>query len=128
MSGATFGWLAAQLARPWLWAALVAAFVLAAALLAEPGGPEQITRLFVRHDGTWAAMQARRTWRVGLDPSFPPFEMLDEAGNPWVMTWTWRGASRRRGGWRSKSWRWASTACSAQCRRGRSTALFGPAL
>lgn len=27
-------------------------------------------------------MQARGTWRVGLDPSFPPFEMLDEVGNP----------------------------------------------
>ncbi len=83
MSGATrsTGWRR-SLARPWLWAALVAAFALAAALLAWAGGPEQITRLFVRHDGTWAAMQARGTWRVGLDPSFPPFEMLDEAGNP----------------------------------------------
>lgn len=83
MSGAarSTGWWR-SLARPWLWAALVAAFVPAAALLAWAGGPEQITRLFVRHDGTWAAMQARGTWRVGLDPSFPPFEMLDEAGNP----------------------------------------------
>ncbi len=83
MSGAarSAGWRR-SLARPWLWAALVAAFVPAAALLAWAGGPEQITRLFVRHDGTWAAMQARGTWRVGLDPSFPPFEMLDEAGNP----------------------------------------------
>jgi len=83
MSGAarSTGWWR-SLARPWLWAALVTAFALAAALLAWAGGPEQITRLFVRHDGTWAAMQARGTWRVGLDPSFPPFEMLDEAGNP----------------------------------------------
>jgi polar amino acid transport system substrate-binding protein len=83
MSGAarSTGWRR-SLSRPWLWAALVAALTLAAALLAWAGGPEQITRLFVRHDGTWAAMQARGTWRVGLDPSFPPFEMLDEAGNP----------------------------------------------
>ena len=66
MSGAarSAGWRR-SLARPWLWAALVAAFVPAAALLAWAGGPEQITRLFVRHDGTWAAMQAR-TWRAGL--------------------------------------------------------------
>jgi len=83
MSGAvrSTGWRR-SVSRPWLWTALVAALALAAALLAWAGGPEQITRLFVRHDGTWAAMQARGTWRVGLDPSFPPFEMLDEAGNP----------------------------------------------
>lgn len=42
------------------------------------------TRLpaFLRRDTTWQAIQERRTWRVGLDPSFPPFEMLDEAGRP----------------------------------------------
>lgn len=39
-------------------------------------------RLFNRTDATWLAMQERGTWRVGLDPSFPPFEMLDENGTP----------------------------------------------
>lgn len=70
----------------WLWAAVAAVVLLVAVLAVWAGGPRplgsRLTRLFVRHDGTWAAMQARGTWRVGLDPSFPPFEMLDEAGNP----------------------------------------------
>lgn len=37
---------------------------------------------FLRRDGTWQTMQQRGTWRVGLDPSFPPFEMLDAEGKP----------------------------------------------
>ena len=37
---------------------------------------------FLRRDYTWQAIQARGVWRVGLDPSFPPFEMLDETGEP----------------------------------------------
>lgn len=40
------------------------------------------TILFTRSDATWAAMQKRGTWRVGLDPSFPPFESLDADGKP----------------------------------------------
>ncbi len=82
MSGAarSTGWWR-SLARPWLWAALVAAFVPAAALLAWAGGPEQITRLFVRHDGTWAAIGAGRGAPAWIQ-AFRPFEMLDEAGNP----------------------------------------------
>ncbi len=69
--------------KPWLWAAALIALVLGGALWAwAAGSPQILTRLFVRHDGTWAAMQERGTWRVGLDPSFPPFEMLDEAGAP----------------------------------------------
>lgn len=39
-----------------------------------------LSRLFSRQDSTWAEMQARRTWQVGMDPSFPPFENLDDAG------------------------------------------------
>ena len=35
---------------------------------------------FFPRDRTWQAMQSRGTWRVGLDPSFPPFEMLDANG------------------------------------------------
>ena len=37
---------------------------------------------FWRRDTTWDAMQRRGTWRVGLDPSFPPFETLDASGRP----------------------------------------------
>lgn len=37
---------------------------------------------FLRRDYTWQAIQARGVWRVGLDPSFPPFEMLDAEGEP----------------------------------------------
>lgn len=35
---------------------------------------------FLRRDTTWHAIQQRGAWRVGLDPSFPPFEMLDATG------------------------------------------------
>jgi polar amino acid transport system substrate-binding protein len=35
---------------------------------------------FFPRDRTWQMMQSRGTWRVGLDPSFPPFEMLDANG------------------------------------------------
>jgi len=38
--------------------------------------------LFTQVDLTWLAMRERGTWRVGLDPSFPPFESLDESGEP----------------------------------------------
>lgn len=38
--------------------------------------------LFKRQDQTWQTMQARGVWRVGLDPSFPPFELLDGNGQP----------------------------------------------
>lgn len=33
-------------------------------------------------DPTWRAIHARGTWRVGMDPSFPPFESLDGDGKP----------------------------------------------
>ncbi|MBX3000668.1 MAG: amino acid ABC transporter substrate-binding protein [Caldilineaceae bacterium] len=39
-------------------------------------------RLFPAPDRTWRTIQERGVWRVGMDPSFPPFEMLDEAGRP----------------------------------------------
>lgn len=38
--------------------------------------------LFPKPDRTWQAMQDRGTWRVGLDPAFPPFETLDASGAP----------------------------------------------
>lgn len=36
--------------------------------------------IFTPTDPTWRAMQQRGSWRVGMDPSFPPFELLDENG------------------------------------------------
>ncbi|MEM7131209.1 MAG: transporter substrate-binding domain-containing protein [Chloroflexota bacterium] len=32
-------------------------------------------------DPTWEKMIQRGTWRIGIDPSFPPFESLDEDGS-----------------------------------------------
>ena len=43
-------------------------------LLLRGGGPAV--------DETWLAMQERGSWRVGMDPSFPPFETLDAEGAP----------------------------------------------
>ena len=37
---------------------------------------------FSPRDWTWQGIQSRKVWRVGLDPSFPPFDQLDEAGQP----------------------------------------------
>lgn len=67
--------------RRWLIVVGVAAIVLGAALAVLA---QDETRLpaFLRRDTTWQAMQERGTWRVGLDPSFPPFEMLDADGRP----------------------------------------------
>lgn len=38
--------------------------------------------LETRRDATWQSMQSRGVWRVGMDPSFPPFQSLDSAGRP----------------------------------------------
>lgn len=61
-------------------AVLVASLIWLARSLDKPGS--LFTRLLFRQDQTWQAMTARGTWRVGLDPSFPPFELLDENGSP----------------------------------------------
>jgi ABC-type amino acid transport substrate-binding protein len=37
---------------------------------------------FLRRDRVWAQIQSTRIWRVGLDPSFPPFEFLNDEGEP----------------------------------------------
>ncbi len=65
-----------ETARTWLpfWVGLLA--ILFGQLL-QPGG-----MLFPKEDATWAAMQASGRWRIGVDPSFPPFEFLDETGQP----------------------------------------------
>ena len=38
--------------------------------------------VFPAQDRTWQTMQRTGVWRVGLDPSFPPFELLDATGKP----------------------------------------------
>ena len=61
---------ARRLARqPWTWIAL-AGLILALALL-RPG------LLGGSRDSTWARIQQTGVWRVGMDPSFPPFENYD---------------------------------------------------
>lgn len=64
----------------WLLVAGMALAILLAATLLFFLAPETIRLL--RRDSTWRAMQSTGVWRVGMDPSFPPFEMLDSAGRP----------------------------------------------
>lgn len=61
----------------WIWTALGLGLVLIGVLL-QPAAMQ----IFPFGDRTWQTVQARGVWRVGLDPSFPPFEMLDSAGKP----------------------------------------------
>lgn len=49
------------------------------ALLFAPPSISPVS-LLPAQDATWKAMQTRGTWRVGMDPSFPPFEELSEEG------------------------------------------------
>lgn len=63
--------------RRWAWiGGALLLLLLVIALL--PDGPA--ARL-LRQDATWHAMEQHGVWRVGVDPSFPPFETLDDAGN-----------------------------------------------
>ncbi|MCX6045400.1 MAG: transporter substrate-binding domain-containing protein [Chloroflexi bacterium] len=39
-------------------------------------------QIFPPEDRTWQTMQASGVWRIGTDPSFPPFEQLDANGQP----------------------------------------------
>lgn len=54
---------------------LVALIAVAVVVWLAPG-----TLPFLRIDTTWRTMGANGVWRVGMDPSFPPFETLDDAG------------------------------------------------
>lgn len=65
----------------WFWGAVLVAVIIALAFILW-SDDSLVTRLFTGQDQTWAAMEQRGVWRVGLDPSFPPFEMLDEHGKP----------------------------------------------
>lgn len=67
--------------RRWLVAAGATAVLLAIGLVVFAQDERRLPS-FLRRDTTWQAMQERGTWRVGLDPSFPPFEMLDQEGRP----------------------------------------------
>ena len=60
---------------------IISALLLGVGLLWAFLGGNPVARL-LRQDRTWQAMQARGAWRVGMDPSFPPFELLDETGKP----------------------------------------------
>jgi polar amino acid transport system substrate-binding protein len=66
----------------WLALAVLVLVTGLAAALALAGGEEGLTQFFARRDLVWAQMQEHRTFRVGLDPSFPPFEALDDGGVP----------------------------------------------
>jgi ABC-type amino acid transport substrate-binding protein len=64
---------ARPLGRPWFWLALAAVAVAVAV-----GG-----LLWERRDATSARIRESGVWRVGMDPSFPPFESIDPAtGRP----------------------------------------------
>lgn len=68
--------------RWWFWGGgLLIIGVLLLAWLAWPGSGSPLARLLLG-DLTWQQMQRQKTWRVGLDPSFPPFEFLDADGAP----------------------------------------------
>ncbi|MCB0114542.1 MAG: amino acid ABC transporter substrate-binding protein [Caldilineaceae bacterium] len=64
--------------RNWLLGALIAAALII--LIAVLWQRDVIN--FAGADRTWLAIQERGTWRVGMDPSFPPFELLDDDGAP----------------------------------------------
>ncbi|MCY4081240.1 MAG: transporter substrate-binding domain-containing protein [Caldilineaceae bacterium] len=61
--------------RARLWIAIcIAALAVGGWLILRTSGPAV--------DETWLKMQERGSWRVGMDPSFPPFETLDAEGAP----------------------------------------------
>ncbi|MBX3014531.1 MAG: amino acid ABC transporter substrate-binding protein [Caldilineaceae bacterium] len=62
------------------WLSLLLIVALLTLLAMALWAPETIRLL--RRDNTWRTMQAKGIWRVGMDPSFPPFESLDAAGKP----------------------------------------------
>lgn len=64
----------------WLLGSGLALLIILVATLLWFFAPETIR--FLRRDTTWRTMQANGVWRVGMDPSFPPFEQLDSAGKP----------------------------------------------
>ncbi len=70
-----------QLRFRWLMVGAIVA-ILAIVITLSMRGQDIVSRFFTSADHTWASMQNRGVWRIGLDPSFPPFEMLDSTGAP----------------------------------------------
>lgn len=70
------GWLPLSASRTRAWAFLIGLFLLLLAILLvwQVAGQPQ--------DRFWDRIQATGRWRVGMDPSFPPFESLDAGGQP----------------------------------------------
>jgi len=70
----TNSWWVRRAGGRWPWIAVVLLLVAAAALIwravQEP------------EDRVWSRIERTGTWRVGMDPSFPPFEILDGMGEP----------------------------------------------
>ena len=68
--------------RTWFWIGGAALLVLVGGALWWGGGDGGGLSAILRRDLTWQRIQDRGVWRVGMDPSFPPFETLDEDGKP----------------------------------------------
>ncbi len=68
------------MSKPMRWLLVAVSGLLLMVLLAVVFFPDSVPLL--RRDQTWRAMQANGIWRVGMDPSFPPFETLDATGQP----------------------------------------------
>ncbi len=66
--------------RRWVLGLLLGGLLLAALWGGVVGEQSHLLLPFLRQDTTWQAIQQRGLWRVGLDPSFPPFELLDATG------------------------------------------------
>lgn len=73
-----------MIGRRWLWLVAGLTTIIGAMGVAWllTAGQDAALLPFLRRDYTWQTIQERGVWRVGLDPSFPPFEMLDETGEP----------------------------------------------
>lgn len=70
--------LRTRIPLPWLLVGLALLLVmLVAALFGRSAG-----LALLRRDRVWDRIQTTGQWRVGLDASFPPFEDLDDAGQP----------------------------------------------
>ena len=66
--------------RRWVLGLLLGGLLLPALWGGVVGEQSHLLLPFLRQDTTWQAIQQRGLWRVGLDPSFPPFELLDATG------------------------------------------------
>ncbi|MEZ4868946.1 MAG: ABC transporter substrate-binding protein [Caldilineaceae bacterium] len=80
MSQTRIAWLVARLRRRWRWSLLLLALLVGVGFLISLN--PRAAQLLLRRDTTWHTIQAEQRWRVGLDPSFPPFEWLDDQGQP----------------------------------------------